>query len=42
MNPWPFVIAAWSLTGVASAAVALWSWRAMRRAEADAEKLTRR
>lgn len=42
MNAWPFIIAAYGLTGAASVAVALWSFRAMRRAEADAEKLTRR
>ena len=42
MNAWPFIAAAYGLTLAASAAVALWSWRAMRRAEADAEKLTRR
>lgn len=42
MNAWPFIIAAYGLTGAASAAVALWSFAAMRRAERDAEKLTRR
>ena len=38
MNPWPFVIAAYALTGVASAAIAALSWRAMRRAERAAER----
>ncbi|MFD1788987.1 hypothetical protein ACFSC3_15585 [Sphingomonas floccifaciens] len=42
MNAWPFIITAWTLTGVASAGVAAWSYLAMRRAEAEAEKLTRR
>jgi hypothetical protein len=42
MNPWPFVAAAYAITFVGTAALALWSWIAMRRAEADAEKLGRR
>lgn len=42
MNPWPFVIAAWGLTIVASAVLALAAWRAMRAAERAAEELTRR
>ncbi len=33
MNPWPFVIAAYAITLAGAAAVALWSWRAMRKAE---------
>jgi len=33
MNPWPFVTAAYVLTIVASAALALVSWAAMRAAE---------
>ncbi len=33
MNPWPFVIAAYALTFLAAAALAAFSWRAMRRAE---------
>lgn len=33
MNPWPFVIAAYVLTGGASAALALWSFLAMRAVE---------
>ena len=42
MNAWPFIIAAYGLTGIACTAVAIWSWRTMRRAEDAAEKLTRR
>lgn len=42
MNPWPFVTAAYALTFVATASLALWSWFAMRRAEADADRLGRR
>ena len=33
MNPWPFVIAAYVLTGFAAAGLALWSYLAMRAAE---------
>jgi len=33
VNPWPFVTAAYVLTGVASAGLALWSYLAMRACE---------
>jgi len=33
MNPWPFVTAVYTLTFVAAAGLALWSWLEMRRAE---------
>ncbi len=33
MNPWPFVIAAYALTLIASAGLALAGWLAMRAAE---------
>ncbi len=33
MNPWPFVTAAYVLTGVVSAGLALWSYLAMRGVE---------
>ncbi len=33
MNPWPFVIAAYVLTGAGSLGLALWSFLAMRKAE---------
>jgi hypothetical protein len=39
MNPWPFVIAAYAITLLGAAGVALLSWRAMRRAEAAVEAL---
>ena len=39
MNPWPFVIAAYALTLLATAALILLSWRSMRKAEAAAERL---
>jgi hypothetical protein len=42
VNPWPFVFAAYALTLLATAALALWSWAAMRWAEREAERLGRR
>jgi hypothetical protein len=39
MNQWAFVIAAYAVTTVGTAIVSLLSWRAMRSAEAAAEKL---
>ena len=42
MNPWPFVIAAYAVTFVGTASLTLWSWIAMRRAEAEADKMGRR
>ena len=42
MNQWAFVIAAYGLTLAATAALMLWSWAAMRRAEADADAAKRR
>ncbi len=41
MNHWFFVIAAYAVTIVGTAGVTLWSWSAMRRAEADADALGR-
>ncbi len=39
MNPWPFVIAAYSVTLVATAALLWWAHATMTRAEAAADKL---
>lgn len=41
-DQWAFVIAAYALTLLGTAAVALASWRAMRRAERQAEKVSAR
>ena len=41
MNHGPFIIGAYALTILGTLAVTLWSWTAMRRAEADAEALRR-
>ncbi len=42
MNPWPFVIAAYAVALLATAAVTVWSLADMRRAEREAEKLGRK
>jgi hypothetical protein len=42
MSPWTLVIASYALALGGTAALALWSWAAMRRAEADADSLSRR
>jgi len=39
MNPWPFVIGAYAIAILATLILTLWSWAAMRRAEAAAEAL---
>ena len=41
MNPWPFVIAAYALGGLDILGLVLWSFRAMRRAESEADALRR-
>lgn len=42
MNHWPFIIAAYALTILATLALLLWSWAAMRRAEKAADEIGRR
>lgn len=41
MNPWPFVIAAYAITFLATSVLLVWSLIAMRRAEADVEAIAR-
>ena len=41
MNPWPFVIAAYGATLLATAGLLLWAGSAMRRAEKAADALRR-
>jgi hypothetical protein len=41
MNAWPFIVAAYALTLVGTVALVALSWRAMRRAEAEADALGR-
>ncbi len=42
MNQWAFVIAAYDVTAVGTAIVTIASWRAMRSAERQAERLSDR
>jgi len=42
MNPWPFIVAAYALSVAGTLALTLWSWNAMRRAEAEADALSSR
>ena len=42
MNPWPFVVAAYAIAIALTAALLLWSFGSMRRAEAAADALKRR
>jgi hypothetical protein len=41
MNPWPFVVAAYGVAVALTAALLLWSYGSMRRAEAAADSLKR-
>jgi hypothetical protein len=42
MNPWPFVIAAYGVAILLTAALLLWTHASMRRAEAAADALRRK
>ena len=42
MNPWPFIAAAYAVALLGTAALTLWSFAAMRRAEAEAAALSDR
>jgi hypothetical protein len=42
MSPWPFVIGAYAVAVVLTAALVAWAYRSMRRAEAAADALTRK
>jgi hypothetical protein len=39
VNQWPFIIGAYGLTILGVLGITLWSWSAMRRAEAEADAL---
>ena len=41
MNPWPFVIAAYSVAILLTSALLLWSYRSMRNSEAAVDALKR-
>jgi hypothetical protein len=42
VNPWPFVIAAYAIALLGTLALTAWSWAAMRRAEAEATRVSGR
>lgn len=42
VDPWPFILAAYALTLLGTAGLTLWSYGAMRRAEADADAVSKR
>lgn len=42
VDPLPFIVAAYVLTLLGTLAVTLWSWRAMKKAEREAEALGKR
>jgi len=42
MNPWPFVVAAYSVAILLTAVLVAWAYTSMRRAEAAADALTRK
>ena len=41
MTHWPFILGAYAFALLGTIGVTLWSWLAMRRAEADAEAVRR-
>lgn len=42
MNHWPFIVAAYAIVLGGSIALAAWAYISMRRAEAQADEITRR
>jgi hypothetical protein len=42
VNAWPFVIAAYGLTGAGTFGLLIWAWQSMRSAEALAASLKRK
>ena len=42
MNPWPFVVGAYSVAVLLTALLIIWAFASMRRAEAAADALTRK
>lgn len=41
IDPWPFIIAAYAIAALGTLALTFWSWQAMRRAERDAEAVSK-
>lgn len=42
IDPWPYIVAAYAIAILGTLAVTFWSWRAMRKAERDADALGER
>ena len=42
VDAWPFIVAAYAVTILGTLAVTFWSWRAMKKAERDADAVSRR
>lgn len=42
VDPWPYIIAAYAIAILGTLVVTFWSYRAMRKAEREAEALSRR
>jgi len=42
VDPWPFIIAAYAIAILGTLALTVWSWRAMRTAERDADAVRKR
>ena len=42
VDAWPFIVAAYAITILGTLAVTFWSWRAMKKAERDADAVSRR
>jgi hypothetical protein len=42
MSAWPFVVAAYAVTGIGTFGLLAWAWRSMRAAEAQADSLKSR
>jgi hypothetical protein len=42
MNAWPFVLAAYGLTAIATIGLTVWAWLSMRSAEGLADSLKQR
>ena len=42
VDPWPFIVAAYAIAIFGTLAVTVWSWRAMKKAERDAEAVSNR
>jgi hypothetical protein len=42
VDPWPFIVAAYAIAILGTLALTFWSWQAMRKAERDADAVSKR